>query len=304
MRAFLSVIFLFVIGLRSAFGLDVVPVAENVWAVVGDLGQRSPANLGNNATFGVVLTADGVVLIDSGGTKKGAEAIEQVIRTVTGKPVVAVINTGGQDHRWLGNGYWRGKGARIVASAATVADQRERFDMQWAGLLTLVGGDGLSGTTPVHAQETFQDRVELVIGGTRFVLRHAGPAHTAGDAYVWLPTSRIVFAGDIVFADRMLGILPTSRVIDWITAFDAVADLKPAIIVPGHGRPATLARAVAETRDYLVHLRDSVRKVVKSGGTMTDAARIDQSKFNHLAGSNELAGRNAQAVFEQLEFEN
>jgi glyoxylase-like metal-dependent hydrolase (beta-lactamase superfamily II) len=304
MRALLSASYLFVVGLQSAFALEVMPVAENVWAVVGDLGQRSPANLGNNATFGVVLTADGVVLIDSGGSKKGAEAIEQVIRTVTDKPVIAVINTGGQDHRWLGNSFWTGKGARIIASAAAVADQREQFDMQWAVLLALVGEDGLSGTAPAYAKETFQDRVDIVIGGTRFVLRHVGPAHTAGDTYVWLPSSRIVFAGDTMFTDRMLGILPVSRIIDWIAAFDAVSDLDPAIVVPGHGRPAPLSRAVAETRAYLTYLRDAVREVVKVGGTMADAARIDQSQFRFLAGSNELAGRNAQAVFEQLEFEN
>ena len=304
MRPFLLALSLFAMGLRSVFALDIVPVAENVWAVVGDLGQRSPANLGNNATFGVVLTADGVVLIDSGGTKKGAEAIEQAIRTVTDKPVVAVINTGGQDHRWLGNNHWRGKGARIIASAAAVADQRERFDMQWAVLLALAGEDGLSGTIPAHAGETFQDRLDLVIGGVHFALRHPGPAHTVGDAYVWLPASRTVFAGDIVFMDRMLGILPGSRINDWIAAFDAVLDLRPAIVVPGHGHPAPLSRAVAETGDYLIYLRDSVRKIVKAGGTMTDAARIDQSRFRYLAGSNELAGRNAQAVFEQLEFEN
>ncbi|MBI4723559.1 MAG: MBL fold metallo-hydrolase [Rhodomicrobium sp.] len=296
---------LFAAAAGPAFALEIVPVAENVWAIPGELGQRSAANLGNNATFGVVLTADGVVLIDAGGTAKGAQTIEQAIRTVTDRPVVAVINTGGQDHRWLGNSYWKAKGARIIASAKAVDDQRARFDMQWTGLQALAGESALSGTTPVYATETFQDRLDLDIGGTRFELRHPGRAHTPGDAFVWLPDKRIVFAGDIVFMDRMLGILPAplSRVNDWIAAFDAMAALQPAIVVPGHGRAGPLSRAVAETRDYLAFLRDSVRKIVKAGGSMTDAARIDQAQFLHLTGSGQLAGRNAQAVFEELEFE-
>ena len=33
-------------------------------------------NLGNNATFGLVVTEEGVVLIDSGGTHAGAREID------------------------------------------------------------------------------------------------------------------------------------------------------------------------------------------------------------------------------------
>lgn len=288
-----------------ASALDIVPVGPGAWAIVGETGQRSPANLGNNATFGVVLTADGVVLIDAGASAKGAAEIEATLRTVTDRPVVMVIDTGGQDHRWLGNGYWRAKGARIVASEAAVADQRQRVDMQWAGLRALVGDAGLAGTDPAFADRTFRDRLELVVGGTRFDIRHPGRAHTPGDSFVWLPEQRIVFGGDIVFMDRMLGLLPAplSHAGDWIAAFDAIAALDPRVIVPGHGRPAAPERARAQTRDYLVHLRDAVRAVVKAGGTMTDAARIDQARFAHLAGADDLMGRNAQAVFQELEFD-
>ena len=305
MRAVVVAFCLLVISVGSALAFETVPVAEQLWALVGDLGQRSPANLGNNATFGAVLTADGVVLIDAGATTKGAEAIERALRAVTDRPIVAVINTGGQDHRWLGNSYWKSKGARIIAPKKAVADQRERFDMQWAGLLTFVGESGLSGTAPTYATETLRDRLDLVIGGTHFDIRHPGRAHTPGDAFVWLPEKGVVFSGDIVFMDRMLGLLPApvSHAGDWIAAFDAMAALEPAIVVPGHGRPGPLARAAVETRDYLAHLRDAARKIVKGGGTMTDAARIDQARFLYLAGSDQLAGRNAQAVFEELEFE-
>jgi len=88
-----------------------------------------------------------------------------------------------------------------------------------------------------------------------------------------------------------------------IAAFDAMAALEPTIVIPGLGRPAPLKGAVAETRDYLAYLRDTVRKVVKAGGTMTDAAGVDQTRFLSLIGSDQLAGRNAQAMFEELEFD-
>ncbi|MBL6959191.1 MAG: MBL fold metallo-hydrolase, partial [Rhodospirillales bacterium] len=113
-----------------AGGLEVKQVGKNIYAIVGEMGQRSPGNLGNNATFGLVVTDAGSVLVDSGGTYKGAEKLAAAIKTVTDKPVKIVINSGGQDHRWLGNGYFKQRGARIIASAAAVEDQRERFNQQ------------------------------------------------------------------------------------------------------------------------------------------------------------------------------
>ena len=112
---FLYLLLLMLVPIRQALAnenLDLYQVTENVYAIVGELGNRTPENLGDNATFGFVITAEGVVLIDPGGTYNGAKAIDAMIKSVTDKPVVTVINTGGQDHRWLGNGYFRQAGAR------------------------------------------------------------------------------------------------------------------------------------------------------------------------------------------------
>jgi glyoxylase-like metal-dependent hydrolase (beta-lactamase superfamily II) len=288
-----------------AQALDPLKVADKIYALVGDLGQRSATNLGNNATFGVIITNAGVVLIDAGATAKGAARIETAVKAITNQKVIAVINTGGQDHRWLGNAYWKARGARIIAAKAAVADQKSRFDMQWMGLEQLVGKDGLAGTTPHYADETFETTRDLDIGGMALRLVHPGRAHTPGDSFVWLPAQKIVFAGDIVFTNRMLGILPSplSTSADWIKAFDAMAALTPTTVVPGHGRPTTLAEAKADTRDYLAHLRTRVKRVLDAKGDMNAAAKIDQSAFSRLTGADQLAGRNAQAVFVEMEFD-
>ncbi len=187
-----------------AAALEPVRISDQVWAIVGELGQRSPRNLGNNATFGVILTGEGVVLVDSGGTAKGAAAIDAVLRQFTDRPVIAVINTGGQDHRWLGNSYWKAKGARLISLQAAIADQKARFDLQWVGLRELAGEAALAGTTPVYAEEAFDNSDDRVIGGVQLQLRHPGRAHTPGDLFVVLPEQGVVFAGDIVYVDRML----------------------------------------------------------------------------------------------------
>jgi len=56
-------------------------------------------------------------LIDSGATYRSARQVHEAVRKVTPQPVKWVINTGGQDHRWLGNAYFKEQGAEIIAHA-------------------------------------------------------------------------------------------------------------------------------------------------------------------------------------------
>jgi glyoxylase-like metal-dependent hydrolase (beta-lactamase superfamily II) len=283
--------------------LELQKVTDKVYAIVGSLGNRNPANLGNNATFGFVVTAAGVVLIDSGGTYQGARQILAQIKRVTSKPVVMVINTGGQDHRWLGNGYFKALGAKIIASNSAVEDQTARKQDQFIVLGNLVGIKGLQGTDAVYADKTFAKDMQFALGGIRFEIHQPGPAHTPGDSFVWLPTQNVMFSGDIVFSERMLGILDYSNSKGWVNAFDAMAVYQPKYIVPGHGHVTTLAKAKADTYDYLVFLRQAVANFRKAGGDISEVSKINQSKFDYLLSYQTLAGRNAQRVYSELEWE-
>jgi len=99
----------------NADTLKTVKLADNVYALVGPLGNRDKENLGNNCNFGIIVTRDGVILVDSGGRYKGAAEIHRNIQKITRQPVKLVINTGGQDHKWLGNGYFKQRGGKIIA---------------------------------------------------------------------------------------------------------------------------------------------------------------------------------------------
>lgn len=288
--------------LASAFALDTVKVADGIYAFVGEKQQRSPENLANNATFGLIVTNDGAVLIDPGGTWKGAEALHAAVRAVTDKPVRFVVNTGGQDHRWLGNGYWKAQGARVIASAAAVADQKARASMQMSMLRELLQ-DKLDGTEPAFADIVFDKEHAIGIGGLTVEIRHIGPAHTPGDSMVWVPARKTVFTGDVVYTERILGILDVSNSKTWLTAFASIAALQPEHVVPGHGHPTTLARAKADTYDYLVNLRQRIKEHQDKGGNAIGSVKVDQSAFGHLEQFDTLAGRNAQQVFSEMEFE-
>lgn len=278
-------------------------VKENVYAIVGPFGNRTPQNLGNNATFGFVVTHEGVVLIDSGGSYQGAAAINKLIKQVTDKPVKIVINSGGQDHRWFGNGYFKAHGAHIIASAAAVADQRARLQDEMYMMGNLIGSKALKGTDAVYADETFTGKKVISLGGVRFELLQVGPAHTPGDSIVYLPQAQIVFSGDVVFVGRMLGVLPHSNSRHWIKAFETMDALHPKVVVPGHGPATDLAHARKDTYDYLVFLRNAVAAFMKAGGDISQVGTLDQSRFAYLKDYNLIKGRNAQQVYQAMEWE-
>jgi len=292
-----------VLAASPVVALDVVPVAEGVYALVGDLSQRSAENLGNNATFGVVVTSGGVVLIDAGAGWKAAAAIDAVIDTFTDQPVRYVINSGGQDHRWIGNGYWQAHGATVIASADAVADHKDRGSLEMTGLGVLVGAEGLEGTAPSYADVTFDSEYSLSLGGVDLEISHVGQAHTPGDSFIWMPSTGVVFGGDIVYVERIVGIGDQSHSGSWIEVFEAMAALEPTVVVPGHGQPVPLDVATADTYDYLVNLRSQMGVYIDDGGDIIGSVNVDQAAFSYLANFEGLAKRNAQQVFSEMEWE-
>ena len=303
MRFFLIFLFtLLTVGSTRAAELEVQPVTDGVWALVGEKQQRSPENLANNATFGVIETSDGVILVDPGGSWKGAGQIHQAIQSLTNKPVTHVINTGGQDHRWIGNGYWQAQGAQIIASRAAVEDQKARGSMEMTMLSQLLGS-ALEGTKPVYAQTIFEDRLDLQTGGVKLEIIHPGHAHTPGDSFVWLPEKDVVFTGDIVYVERILGVGEQSSITTWPAAFEAIEQTGAAHVVPGHGHATTMKVARSDTYNYLINLREKIAEHLDNGGDILRAVDVDQSAFSYLEQFDSLARRNAQTAYQQMEWE-
>lgn len=291
------------INANAVTPLEVQTLAPNVYALVGEMDQRSDTNLANNATFGVIVTDAGVVLVDPGGSYRGAQQIDETIKALTDKPVTLVINSGGQDHRWLGNGYFKAQGAKVIAAVAAVADHKRRLQDQMYALQNLLSEESLKRTEAVYADETFSEKHSLSIGGIQIELMHVGPAHTPADTLIWLPQQRIAFAGDVVYVERMLGVGPMSNSAHWVEAFEVLSALQPKWVVPGHGHAVTLEKATAETYDYLIFLRESVAKMIDEDVGMDKVGDIDQSRFSHLKVYEQIKGRNAQQVYTEMEWE-
>jgi len=302
LKHMLLICLLFIQGL-TAHAAETVRVSENAYALIGDLGQRSPANLGHNMTSGFIVSDEGVIVIDTGGSRANAEKIHGAIRKISNKKIIYAINTGGQDHRWFGNDYFREQGAKIIAADSTASDMRARGAEQIERIKPLLG-DKFSGTQLVYPDTTFAQRMTLPVKSITIELIHTGGAHTPGDLLVWLPQSSVVYAGDTVFTERMPGILPDSAS-RWIWSLEYLRDtLKPRIVVPGHGAVTIIDRALRDSYDYLVFLRDAVKKrfAANAFDPVEASQNLDQSRFSYLKNYEDLGlrSRNALAVAEEV----
>lgn len=280
------------------------PVAPDVFAFVGETGGRSWSNEGLNANIGLVVTSQGAILIDSGATAQSAKKIHAAARTVTSQPVKWVINTGGQDHRWIGNSYFQSQGILTIAHAAARSDMMARGGDHLAALKATLKerAEGTMISLPEQWIEGTDARLQL--GDTVLELRHRGGGHTPGDMMVWLPQKKLLFTGDIVYVDRMLGVIPVSNTRAWLAAFQVVEDLNPTVIIPGHGQVTKLTQARAHTRDYLIALRAHMKKAVDDGTDISTAIKtFDAQPFMRLLNAADLHPGNASRTYLELERE-
>ncbi len=270
-------------GLAQAVEIVFKPVAPNVYAHVGDIEGRTYENEALNANIGLVVTPAGALLIDSGASLQGAKQIAEAAKKVTAQPIRWVINTGGQDHRWLGNGYFKAQGAEIMAHADAEADMKARGPEHLRANAPVLKEkmDGTQIVLPTRWLKDADTKLDLVGVAVQVVHRHGG--HTPGDSLVWLPQSGVVFTGDVVYVDRILGLHPVSKTKTWVESFEALEALNPKVVVPGHGSVTTLAKAQADTGKLLRALRAHMGQAVEEGTDLRTAVkRFDAAPFKHL----------------------
>jgi glyoxylase-like metal-dependent hydrolase (beta-lactamase superfamily II) len=277
-------------------------VAGPVYAIVGPLGQRSEANAGLNANYGFIVTGKGVILIDSGASAHGAALLQQSVQRVTQQPIRWVLNTGSQDHRWLGNDFFARQGAEVHALAATVKMQQAIAEQQMTGLARFVGKQ-LKGTQARQATVVHPGTdVTITLGGTTLRWLDTS-AHYPGDTLIHVPHASVTFTGDLVYVDRLLGVLPPSNVRKAAQAFERLHALAPRHVVPGHGRVTDMAQAQKETGDYYRYLIDNIGQAARNMEPLTETLDKFSSPaaFKHLQNFEDLHRANMNRVFVDFE---
>ena len=234
-------------------------VAPNIYYVEGlsELGSSANQNFISNAGF--VVTPAGVVVIDALGSPELARRLLAQIRQVTDKPIHTVIVTHYHADHVYGLQVFHEAGARIVAHAASGEylnsdTARLRLEASRQDLFPWVDEQ----TKLLPPDESIKGVKKLLIGGVDFELIPVGPSHTPDDLVIWLPQSKVLFAGDLVFRNRIPFVgQADSR--QWIASLNTLLKFPAKVMVPGHGPASTNPKQdMTLTRDYLVYLRQTM----------------------------------------------
>jgi glyoxylase-like metal-dependent hydrolase (beta-lactamase superfamily II) len=100
----------------------------------------------------------------------------------------------------------------------------------------------------------------LTVGGIEFKIGRVGPAHAPEDLIIYVPSEKVLFAGDLVFRGR-IPFVGNADSRGWLHALDEIQALNPSIVIPGHGAySGNPAEDIRFTREYLRYLRESMSK--------------------------------------------
>jgi cyclase len=148
--------------------------------------------------------------------------------------------------------------------------------------------------------ETFADSFAFHLPDDTVRLRYFGPAHSDGDVIVYLEKRKVAFLADLLFQNRFpwLGDCDLDGL---IAALGHVLTLDLAVVVPGHGPPATLAE-VAQFRQMLIDLRAAAARAIKTGAS-EDAAvhEIALPQYAHLQRYREWRPLDVRAAYRYLQ---
>ncbi|HJW95444.1 MAG TPA: MBL fold metallo-hydrolase [Thermoanaerobaculia bacterium] len=312
MKLLISLLLFASIARANPFQYSWQELAPGVWAAI----RQDPFELPQEGNAVFVVTDQGVVLFDAGGSPRMGESIVAKVRSVTDKPVTHVVLS-----------HWHGdhmRGLQSIQAAFPhvailahpfardfISSTQDRWLKRRVSMVpnirknvgAMLKNDlipeekrwllnGLQATeeldrennrtTFVVPNATFTDRLTLHLGTREIQFLHLGNAHTAGDIIMWLPQERIVATGDIVTAP--IPLMPSAYTRDYAEVLAKIKALEFRTLVPGHG-------LVQHDAAYLGLLTDLLRVVTSqmkslTGMTKEEAiAKIDfssvENRFTH-----------------------
>lgn len=223
-------------------------VRDNLFVILG--------GGGNTAAF---ITANGVVLVDTKLANWGPAIMEQV-KSVTDKPVVAIINTHTHGDHTGSNDYF-------PATVEIVAHENTKANMEKM--------DAFKGTkAEALPDRTFKDRLQLFTGPDRIDLYYFGAGHTNGDTIVVFPELRVAHLGDL-FPRKGTPLIDTNNGGSGVAYPDTLkkaATVVPGVqtVIPGHSAVTTWKDFV-EYGDFNQAFLSAVQQSIKAGKSAEEA---------------------------------
>ncbi len=241
--------------------------------------ETEPKFIGSNQ--GWIIFKDYVLVIEASFPNQSEELIKEIRRT-TDKPIKFVFDTHYHGDHADGNPVFVKQGATAVASE----NSRQLFDTK-----------GIAGFEKSQKEKpdeygkldyakptlTFPQRMVLDDGNQRVELIHFGHAHTAGDAFAWLPKHGILFTGDAC-VNGAFNYTGDSSTSNWIGVMTEAQKLPVKKICPGHGEMSDASLLETQKR-YFVELRMAIQKLIDAGKSLDEIKKeVDVPFYKSWAG--------------------
>lgn len=251
------------------YPLHATEIGSKTWAVHGESSHFNLDNGGNIVNVAFIEVPDGIVVIDTGPSKRYGQALLALIeKVVPGKPILRVYNTHHHPDHCFGNQVFD---ASIIAAPQGVIDNIIAEGNAFADNMYRLVGDWMRGTSPVAPSVALDAAIEEV-GGRQFSLFYMA-GHTSADFVVRDDSTGILFSGDLAFLFRA-PTTPHADIATWQSAIGNLGALDHDLILPGHGPADSSDESLAQTSDYLAWLDDTLAGAVDSGLTMNEAMQL------------------------------
>ena len=238
----------------------------------GNLRQLIPghyvwsSNIPNRAALnsGVIVTNDGVVVLDALESEAIARAQREAIANVIKQPVRVLVSS---PHH---NPY--SKGNIAFHDVWKIGHENYRTDLLALMEREKISADEQKARLP---NQTYRDRLTFHLGGKEIQVLYLGSAHTRGDSVIFVPQDRIAYPSELLFANQF----PTSgegESLGWLRALEALDALEADIFVPAHGPipedPRLTRQELRRFRQIFTDARDAVRAEIARGATEDQTA--------------------------------
>jgi glyoxylase-like metal-dependent hydrolase (beta-lactamase superfamily II) len=264
-------------------------LATHVYAYEG---LHSPDKQGVivNTVSLIVVTGDGVVVVDGQGDVPQTKLMIENIRKLTAEPIKYVVIASDHGDHTAGNAAFKEAFPNVVFIASPASQK----------VLAK------SATPPTML---VSDQRSLRMGAIQIEILNLGRAHTGGDLVAWLPESNILFLGEVFLRDvfpAMRSAYPT----EWIETLRKAATMNASYYVPGHGfvdEAPIMRRELDEARRALAYVIDEAERLHEAGYKCESAANCPAAEHANWAQYQDWALSSSQAplaiwrVYQELE---
>lgn len=215
-----------------------------------------------------VVFEDYVMVYDANFPKEAGDVIA-AIRKTTDKPIRYVLDSHHHGDHAYGNAIFAKAGATVIAQANCARLLRVNGPQEFADAGKGKGGRKDIAESFLKVPDLIFDEKLMFSDKKQHVeLLFLGHAHTAGDAFLYLPKHKILCTGDAC-TNGPFNYMGHSDSASWIRVLEKAQQLDIKIVCPGHG-PLAGKDVLAKQRRYFVELRDQVKKGIDADRDFQD----------------------------------